>query len=382
MKNEKDPLLGFRELLKIIRRNPYEGNLIVKKLTSKGICGVVDWNGDHIEFLEECDGDKRVWLEEEDPLRNTGWRPNRAKFNFNCSSDTDYLYFPNIYKTWTAVRFDDKLFFIKREGRSIFKKSDSKSISAIDGEKRTEGPKLPQWASAENLGSCLQTAYWGAPIWLCENALLLSDTDKKEYYVDPNIELSIRKSVVNPRVYWIQPYAVVSDRLNESIVSNFISVNMPFRTFTAASSEGILVRDEGKEIIIETRAPSYMTFSHIPEFSLIHRLRSLIDFPIPICSDIAPDVRIDPPSLLVRNLEIAEQEGGWRIKAEISNPITSLSSLRMRIHPPFYIESLKINQEEGKVTDKNALTLPLLERDLLEIDLIVRKKLFLFSKHD
>lgn len=374
MNSDFGKIVGLRGLLLILENEPVDKKFIIDKLKDSGICGIIDWRGVKLETYRNCEERKTVWLEEVKPLKNTGWSILSTKYDSSISNGS-FIYYPNIYGTWSLVKQrDEEFFYISENSPIVVSGDDWDNYKLTRGSKRSV-PVLPFSSKLEFTEDCFEGMSRGSTYWFCgEDLFILENKKSGEFYISRETTITVKKQVKNPRVYWLQPYAVVKDKLDESLSSNFISVEMPDMSVSAISSKGIMIIDKDSFLEIITRGPSYLSFSKRPNFAVLHRLRLLHETPIFTVSDQIPAIEIKPPTVLVRKLELRKDEYTWSVNTEISYPLDFPSNLRIRISPPFYISAYEVNGNIQHNLALNAIDFPLAGLEYLKFRIHIKKR--------
>ncbi len=379
MKVRGSSLLGLRGLLLIIENEPIIKKYIIERLMKEQFCGIIDLRGNRFEAFQGCEGGRTIWLEEIDPARGTGWIVKQSIIDL-VSQDRSYIYFPNFHGTWAVIE--------RKKGEYNFLPDNSPQIISIDewGEYflsdsgRSSEPVLPGLIEIESTKDCKGGKTKGATYWFCEKDLLiLKNSHSEEFFIGGETEIKIKKQVKNPRAYWLQPYALVKDRLGDELSSNFIIVEMPSSSISFISLKHINVFDRQNILEIKTKGPSYISFSKQPDFTLLHKLRLLSDKPIFTGLEMIPHVEVKPPTVVIRKFEMKRNDITWFLKMEISYPLDIPSNLRISVRPPFYIASYNFNFETNfsetiGVHEMNSIDFPLIGLDYLKLEMSIKRK--------
>jgi len=371
---EANKLLGLRGLVLIMKQQPIARKYIEKKLVEHGICAIIDMKGDVIELGRGCKGYDIIWLEEMKPLRGTGWSILISHSElFGNSNKGSLLHFPHFSSSWAVVKNGEEVYYLPDRFPQTAPREKWQERALIRGSKRAP-PQFSESVKIKGVESCYENWKDVAVYWFCEDdSFILRRLDTNEVYVSGSFTFEVEKRVRNPRVYWLQPYAVVRDALNEKASSNFIAVEMPYRSFSAVSAKGIEVYDDSDKIEVSVRGPAYLSYSRTPNFALLHRLRTLLELPKNVSEDI-PTIEIDPPAAIVRKFELKSRGLSLDALLELSYPLDIPSALRIRIAPPFYIANYAINDNLTAEVRANDIEIPLLGIDFLTVKLEIRRK--------
>lgn len=373
-------VLGLKGLLAISSNDAACGKAIKKKLIESEICGVVDLLGQKLMVAEPCEGSRMVWLEEIDPLRNTGWSVLKTNVKIESGKDGDYLYVPDLYKSWVVFKYGEEFIYLRKTEPRMF------SIKELE-EKRIPTPDKPsfpllssQLEIESDIVQCKGSSFPGGKYWFCEDELILIDGSSKETFLGLPIRVKVKKEVRNPRIHWLQPYAIVSGRLIGESMSNFFSLEMPSSSLSIASIGRIRLEDHKDYVVFETSSPSYMTYSKVPDFTILRRLRTLIEGAIAIDENELPDIEVKPPILIVRSYELVNHGSIWQAKIEVTNPLPTTHMMRLTVYPPHYIWEYSLKGEAiEENADTNSIEVPLPGISSLKINITTRKRAKFFT---
>lgn len=384
-KYKGDKILGIREIVTILERNPEAKKIIEEKVKNLRL-KIIDRYGRSLEIIgsEAAEKELKYWTEAYPPLRNTGWVPKRTKWLSSKPEwdKVDFGFYPFPYESWVIYEIDGKMYHVKNDAFFDVSKISLSSNGGVYGlAKEVVNPKI--FAVIELMHEkCNVTKKGTTEYYHCTKGYIaVNPIENRAYVSGSDVVMNLPLETHNFVAYWLQPYRIVSEGINEDEIflsSNLIYVEQPSWTVGFASVKPIHLIKRDNMLKIVLKGKSYLYFGRRVDYSLVSYLRFLIDEGVTVPKNF-PKFLLSDPSLLIYSQELIDQDGStYKYQLTISN-VTQIDKIaRLYILPNFYIveafEKTTSDTVKIKKSTSNSMEIPIPRFDVISIELKLKAK--------
>ncbi len=320
-----------------------------------------------------------------EPCRYSCWRPLKHSFNTKkpCGEHKLYSEIP-----WTHhILFNEQLILL--EGCGVNDRVLKPKVARADLASASESWCLKKIINVLKDALTFKgvskavfrdgTIYYMIESIESETNILASTNEGFIEFKSPGkLELKIKTAVVNPKVYWIQPFYIACSKLDvgDEVSSNLVAVSDPLETIHVASRNPIRVFNEGNCIKLVVNGLTKMFYSRRFSFNVLRRFYECYSSIYDVGFE-TPLIKLYDPRIIPFRLEWSASNEFIEARITLSNPTWSRASSRIYVKPPYYIYRVECFMD-GVILNWNSNSIEVLINEYSCMDVkVVFKKTFL-----